>query len=88
MKDIGVKLMSKKTNNEKILEVRFVEPIKSEFFGIIKFFEKIYRKPKRADNVRLALRDFKNLFDFFNVRTFEGLNKKIGIKVSNNAKSY
>ena len=79
--------MSKKTDNEKILEVRFVAPINSEYFGVVKFFDKIYKNKKRADNVRLALRDFKNLFDFFNVRTFEGLIKKIGIKVKNNAKT-
>jgi len=78
--------MSKNSNNDKVLRVQFREPKHSEYFEVIKFFEKIYGKPKRADNVRLALRDFKNLFDFFNVRTFEGLNKKLGIKVRNNAK--
>jgi len=76
--------MSKKTNNEKILEVRFVEPVNSEYFEVIKFFDKIYKNKKRSDSVRIALRDFKILYDFFNVRTFEGLTKKIGIKVGNN----
>lgn len=78
--------MSKKTNNEKILEVRFVEPINSEYFDVVKFFDKVYKNKKRSNSVRLALRDFKILYDFFNVRTFEGLIKKIGIKVNNNAK--
>jgi len=80
--------MSKKTNNEKTLEVRFVEPINSEYFGVVKFFDKIYKDKKRSNSVRLALRDFKILYDFFNVRTFEGLIKKIGIKVNNNAKTF
>ncbi|HUS48635.1 MAG TPA: hypothetical protein VMZ91_00580 [Candidatus Paceibacterota bacterium] len=76
--------MSKKTNNEKILEVRFVEPVNSEYFKVIKFFDKIYKNKNRSDSIRLTLRDFKILYDFFNVRTFEGLIKKIGIKVKNN----
>jgi hypothetical protein len=79
--------MSNKSKNDKEIRIQFVEPEHSEYFEVIKFFEKSYGKPKRADNVRLALRDFKNLFDFFHVRTFEGLNKKIGIKVKNNAKT-
>ena len=73
--------MSRKANNEKILEVRFVEPINSEYFDVVKFFDKTYKKTKRSDSVRLALRDFKILYDFFNARSFEGLIKKIGIKV-------
>lgn len=79
--------MSKKTNNEKILEVRFVEPVNSEYFEVIKFFDKIYKNKKRSDSIRLALRDFKILFDLLHVRTFEGLTKKIGIKARNNAKA-
>ena len=79
--------MSKKTNNEKILEVRFVEPINSEYFGVVKFFDKVYKKKNRSDSVRLALRDLKILYDFFNARTFEGLIKKIGIKVRNDVKT-
>ena len=79
--------MSKKTNNEKILEVRFVEPVNSEYFEVIKFFDKIYKNKKRSDSVRIALRDFKILYDFFNVRTFEGLTKRIGIKVRNNTET-
>ena len=79
--------MSNKSNNDNEIRIQFVEPKHSEYFEVIKFFEKAYGKPKRADNLRLALRDFKNLFDFFHVRTFEGLNKKIGIKVNNNAKN-
>lgn len=79
--------MSKKTNNEKILEVRFVEPINSEYFEVVKFFDKIYKNKKRSDSVRLALRDFKILYNFFNVRTFEGLIKKIGIKARNNTEA-
>lgn len=79
--------MSKKTNNEKILEVRFVEPVNSEYFEVIKFFDKIYKNKNRSDSIRLTLRDFKILFDFFNARTFEGLIKKIGIKARNNAKA-
>lgn len=78
--------MSNNSNNDKIIRIQFVEPDHSEYFEVIKFFEKIYGKPKRADNVRLALRDFKILFDFLHVRTFEGLTKRIGIKVRNNAK--
>lgn len=78
--------MSKNSNNDKVLRVQFREPDHSEYFEVIKFFEKIYGKPKRADNVRLALRDFKILFDFLNVRTFEGLTKRIGIKVRDNTK--
>lgn len=78
--------MSNNSNNGKIIRIQFVEPDHSEYFEVIKFFEKIYGKPKRADNVRLALRDFKILFDFLHVRTFEGLTKRIGIKVRNNAK--
>ena len=78
--------MSKNSNNVKVLRVQFREPDHSEYFEVIKFFEKIYGKPKRADNVRLALRDFKILFDFLHVRTFEGLTKRIGIKVRRNAK--
>ncbi len=78
--------MSKKTNNEKILEVRFVEPINSEYFDVVKFFDKVYKNKKRSNSVRLALRDFKILYDFFNVRSFEGLIRRIGIKVNNNAK--
>lgn len=78
--------MSKNSSNDKILRVQFREPDHSEYFEVIKFFDKIYGKPKRADNVRLALRDFKILFDFLHVRTFEGLTKRIGIKVRNNAK--
>ncbi len=79
--------MSKNSSNDKILRVQFREPDHSEYFEVIKFFDKIYGKPKRADNVRLALRDFKILFDFLHVRTFEGLTKRIGIKVRNNAKN-
>ena len=79
--------MGRKTNNEKILEVRFVEPINSEYYDVVKFFDKIYRKPNRSDSMRLALRDFKILYDFFNARTFEGLIKKIGIKVRNNVEA-
>lgn len=79
--------MSKNSSNDKILRVQFREPDHSEYFEVIKFFDKIYGKPKRADNVRLALRDFKILFDFLHVRTFEGLTRRIGIKVRNNAKS-
>ena len=79
--------MSRKTNNEKILEVRFVEPINSEYFNVVKFFDKIYRNKKRSDSLRLALRDFKILYDFFNARTFEGLIKKIGIKVRDNSEA-
>ena len=75
--------MSKKTNNEKRLEVRFVEPFNSEYFEVVKFFDKVYKKKNRSDSVRIALRDLKILYDFFNVRTFEGLIKKIGIKVNN-----
>ncbi len=78
--------MSNNSNNDKIIRIQFVEPDHSEYFEVIKFFEKIYGKPKRADNIRLALRDFKILFDFLHVRTFEGLTKRIGIKVRNNAK--
>ena len=78
--------MSKDSNNDKVLRVQFREPDHSEYFEVIKFFEKIYGKPKRADNVRLALRDFKILFDFLNVRSFEGLTKRIGIKVRDSAK--
>jgi len=73
--------MSKKTNNEKMLEVRFVEVVNSEYFGVVKFFDKVYKKKNRSDSVRLALRDLKILYDFFNARTFEGLIKKIGMKV-------
>lgn len=79
--------MSKKTNNEKRLEVRFVEPINSEYYEVVKFFDKVYKKKNRSDSVRIALRDFKILYDFFNVRTFEGLIKKIGIKVNSRAKA-
>ena len=79
--------MSNKSNDDKTMRIQFVEPDHSQYFEVIKFFEKIYGKPKRADNVRLALRDFKILFDFFNVRTFEGLTKRIGIKVRKNAKA-
>ncbi len=79
--------MSKKTNNEKVLEVRFVEPINSEYFNVVKFFDKVYKKKKRSDSVRLALRDLKILYDFFNVRTFEGLIKKIGIKVNSRTRN-
>jgi len=79
--------MSKNSNNDKVLRVQFREPKHSEYFEVIKFFEKIYGKPKRADNVRLALRDFKILFDFLHVRTFEGLTKKIGIMVRDIAKT-
>ncbi len=79
--------MSKNSSNDKILRVQFREPDHSEYFEVIKFFDKIYGKPKRADNVRLALRDFKILFDFLHVRTFEGLTRRIGIKVRNNAKA-
>ncbi len=78
--------MGKKTNNEKILEVRFVEPVNSEYFEVIKFFDKIYKNKKRSDSIRLALRDFKIIFDFLHVKTFEGLTKKIGITVRNDAK--
>ena len=73
--------MSRKTNNEKMLEVRFVEVVNSEYFGVVKFFDKVYKKKNRSDSVRLALRDLKILYDFFNARTFEGLIKKIGMKV-------
>ena len=79
--------MSKNSSNDKILRVQFREPDHSEYFEVIKFFDKIYGKPKRADNVRLALRDFKILFDFLHVRTFEGLTRRIGIKVRKNAKA-
>ena len=78
--------MSKKTNNEKILEVRFVEPINSEYFDVVKFFDKVYKNKKRSNSVRFALRDFKILYDFFNARSFEGLIRRIGIKVNNNAR--
>ena len=79
--------MSKNSSNDKILRVQFREPDHSEYFEVIKFFDKIYGKPKRADNVRLALRDFKILFDFLHVRTFEGLTRRIGIEVRKNAKT-
>jgi len=79
--------MSKKTNNDDVLEVRFVEPVNSEYFEVIKFFDKIYKNKKRSDSIRLALRDFKTLFDFLHVRTFESLTKKIGIKVRANAEA-
>ena len=79
--------MSKKTNNEKILEVRFVEPVNSEYFEVIKFFDKIYKNKKRSDSIRLALRDFKILFDFLHVINFDGLTKKIVITVRNDAEA-
>ncbi len=69
------------------MEVRFVEPINSEYFEVVKFFDKVYKKKNRSDSVRIALRDLKILYDFFNVRTFGGLIKKIGIKVNSRTKS-
>ena len=69
------------------MEVRFVEPINSEYFEVVKFFDKVYKKKNRSDSVRIALRDLKILYDFFNVRTFEGLIKKIGIKVNSRTKA-
>ena len=69
------------------MEVRFVEPINSEYFEVVKFFDKVYKKKNRSDSVRIALRDLKILYDFFNVRTFGGLIKKIGIKVNSHTKA-
>ncbi len=60
--------------------------INSEYFEVIKFFDKIYKNKKRSDSIRLALCDFKIIFDFLHVKTFEGLTKKIGITVRNDAK--
>jgi hypothetical protein len=54
---------------------------------VVKFFDKVYKRKKRSDSVRIALRDLKILYDFFNVRTFEGLIKKIGIKVNSRTKA-
>ena len=46
--------MSNKSNNDNEMRIQFVEPKHSEYFEVIKFFEKVYGKPKRADNLRLA----------------------------------
>lgn len=74
--------MSKKTNNDKIKNVQFKEVKGTKSYDALAFFEKIYPTPKRSDSIRTALLDFKTLYALLNVRTFEGLLKRLNVQIN------
>jgi len=88
LEEIDVEIMSKKIKDDKDIEIRFIALKDTKIYDAVLFFEKNYKLNTRSKTIQLTLTDFKTLFDFFNVRTFEGLIKKIGIKVSNNVKTF
>jgi len=79
--------MINKNENDKDIEIRFIALKETKIYDAVLFFEKNYKQNTRSKTVQSTLIDFKILFDFFNVRTFDGLIKKIGITVNNHTKN-
>lgn len=78
----NVKKMEVESKGNRLSEVRFRVLEGSKTHEAVLFFEKNYGMSTKSKTIQLVLTDFKILHDFFSVRTFEGLIKKIGIKVA------
>lgn len=77
-------MLSKPATNSKVKRVqyRINKEMNPKEFETMEFIERVYKCSNRSTSIKLALRDFTNLFKMFDVDSFQDLLKKIKVQLT------